>query len=87
MKLSEDDEPWYKEKFKQLNRKHKREYFINQKSDKWRSLNLAYLREIKKAKEDYRQRVLDNIKYSNPRKWYSKMKRMSGQTGNQQIYF
>ena len=31
------------------------------------------------AKEDYRKHVVDDLKTSNPQKWYSKLKRMSGQ--------
>ena len=82
MKVSDDDQPWFTNKLKILDRKRKREYYKHQKSDLWKALNLQFLEGCKKAKEDYKNKIVDDLKTTNPKKWYSKVKRMSGQKGD-----
>ena len=82
MKVSDDDQPWFTNKLKILDRKRKREYYKHQKSDLWKALNLQFSEDCKKAKEDYKNKIVDDLKTTNPKKWYSKVKRMSGQKGD-----
>ena len=70
MKISEDDEPWFSDKLKKLDRCRKREYFRHQKSQKWQVLNKQFLDELKLAKESYRKKILDDLKTSKPGQWY-----------------
>ena len=79
IRVSEDDEPWFTEKLKVLDRSRKREYFRHQKSPKWHILNKQFLTSLKLAKESYRKKILDDLKTSKPGQWYSKIKRMTGQ--------
>ena len=78
LKTSDDDQPWFSEKLKSLDRSRKREFFKNQKSDKWKKMNLNFLELLKKSKESYRLNIVDDLKTTNPSQWYSKFKRMAG---------
>lgn len=51
----------------------------NQKSDKWKDLNFQFSEGCTVAKEDYRKKVVSELKTSNPKKRYSKVKRISYQ--------
>ena len=75
LRVREDDEPWYSEELKTLDRKKKREFMKHQKSDRWRKLNKEYKEKILEEKASYYKRMVKDLKYSNPRKWYSKVKR------------
>ena len=79
IKLSSDDDPWVSEKVKQLDRAQKREFQKNQESDKWKKLHAAYMKTCEKEKKRYAENIVSDLKSSNPSKWYSKLKRMSGQ--------
>ena len=74
-----DDDPWVTKKIKQLDRLLKREFNKNQKSEKWTKLNAEYLKKCVEEKEKYAANIVLDLKESNPSKWYSKLKRMSGQ--------
>ena len=63
---------------KDLDRKRKREYQKHQKSTKWSSLNNAFIVKAKKEKETYRRKIVDDLRTSQPGKWYSKLKKMAG---------
>ena len=79
IKLCDDDDPWVTSMVKQLDRAQRREFYKNQKSDKWVKLNTEYLKLCEKEKERYANNIVLDLKTSNPSKWYSKLKRMSGQ--------
>ena len=78
LKMSEDDQPWFTQDLKNLDRRRKREFRKNHKSEKWLGLNKLFLSAIHKAKVSYRNNIVDDLKTSQPGKWYSKIKRMSG---------
>ena len=61
-----------------LDGKGKREFFKRRKSPKWKDLNKQFLEEVSLAKESYRSNIVDDLKFSNPKNWYSKVKRMGG---------
>ena len=78
-KFSTDDEPWVTERIKQLDRSRKREFYKNHRSKKWQNLNEDFLSKCCEEKEKYFENIVADLKTSNPSKWYSKLKRMSGQ--------
>ena len=79
IKVSNDDKPWFTSDLKTLDRRRKREFFKNQKSEHWMSLNKLFLERSKAAKAKYYEDMVCDLKESNPRQWHSKLKRMSGQ--------
>ena len=83
MKSSADDQPWFNLDLKNKDRARKREFFKNQKSSKWKKLNLEFLNAVKKAKVSYRENIVDDLKTTHPSQWYSKFRRMSGVQKNQ----
>ena len=80
--LSDDDQPWVSAKVKKLDRKRKREFFKDHKSRKWNFLNEASEKMCKAEKESYYENIVHDLKTSKPGEWYSKIKRMTGQTKN-----
>ena len=60
-----------------IDRKRKREYSKNKRSQKWKDLNDIYQQKLTEAKESYYSNIVEDLKTSNVGKWYSKLKRMS----------
>ena len=83
MKISCEDKPWFTLELKKLDRKRKREFSKHYKSDLWTNLNEEFLEKCSKAKEYYYNNMVSDLKESNPGKWHSKLKRMSGQDSRQ----
>jgi hypothetical protein len=84
-KISCDDQPWISSELKEIDRKRKREFSKNQQSDLWTKLDEIFTEKCEIAKEKYYTNMVSDLKESNPGKWHSKLKRMSGQeTGGQQ---
>ena len=83
MKISCEDKPWFTLELKKLDRKRKKEFSKHYKSDLWTNLNEEFLKKCAKAKEDYYDDMVIDLKESNPGKWHSKLKRMSGQDSRQ----
>ena len=79
MKVFSDDQPWYNDRLRALDRKMKREYFKNKKSEKWSLLRQDYSSKCEKAKASYYENMVKDLKDSKPSQWYSKLKRMSNQ--------
>ena len=77
-----EDKPWISQHLKVLDRKRKREFFKNHKSAKWERLNNLFLEQFDHEKEKYYANIVHDLKTSNVGKWYSKLKRMSGQEIN-----
>ena len=78
-KVSDDDKPWFTADLKKLDRKRKREFSKHQKSKKWIELNNLFLEKCEKAKKQYYEHMVGDLKTSNPGRWHSKIKRMSEQ--------
>ena len=87
LKVCKEDKPWFTKELKNLDRKRKREFSKNKKSKKWESLNADFVEKVKKEKDKYRVNIVEDLKSSDPRKWYSKIKRMSGQDKEQTSIF
>ena len=79
LKLSDDDKPWFSQELKKLGRMRKREYSRHNKSSLWEKLNSEFLQKCKIEKERYYKNIVEDLKESEPGKWHSKLKRMTGQ--------
>ena len=77
VKIRPDDRAWVTSEIKSLDRIQKREYRKHKKSGKWKRLNDKYVEKCKRAKEQYSENIVNDLKQSNPSQWYSKIKRMS----------
>ena len=84
-KVCPEDRPWVSAELKTLHRRVKREYFKHKKSEKWSRLNQEYKERCLFEKEKYYQNIVTDLKTSNPSRWYSKVKRMCGQSDRNQI--
>ena len=78
MKVCADDKPWFSKSLKLLDRKRKREFSKNHKSEKWQKLNEEFKEKCEAEKANYYSRIVHDLKVSNTSQWYSKIKRMSG---------
>ena len=74
--VTSDDQPFCNEKIKKLKRSKAREYRKSGKSKKWFELNKKYKKEVSKAKQSYYRNIVEDLKVSNPAKWYSSLKRL-----------
>ena len=77
IKVASDDQPWFTEPLKRLDRRRRREYRRNRISDKYRRLNCIYQDRLSKAKKSYKRNMIDDIKSAKPGEWYSKLKRIT----------
>ena len=82
IKVSDDDQPWCNEEVKKTKRLKQREYRKHRRSDKYFILSKQYEASITKAKSKYYKKMIKDLKISNPRQWYSKLKRMSSDNPN-----
>ena len=78
-KTCPDDRPWFTKALKSLDRKRKREFSKNKKSEKWVQLNHDFVTKLNFEKKNYYEKIVADLKGSNTSQWYSKVKRMSGQ--------
>ena len=78
IKICSEDKPWINQQLKNLDRKCKREFFKHWKSEKWINLRQHFEEKCQKAKEDYYENTVEDLKSANPSQWYSKVKRMGG---------
>ena len=84
LKVCPEDQPWISKELKKLHRSIKREFFKHKQSEKWEQLNQQFTEKCSIEKEKYYQNMVSDLKTSNPGKWYSKVKRMSGQSDRNQ---
>ena len=73
-KISSDDQPWITHQLKKLDRRRRRIYNKQRRSEKWHSLNKQFKEEAKLAKTKFYKK--------NPGQWYSALKRI---TSNDQM--
>ena len=76
-KITSDDQPWFSQKLKKLDRQLKREYTKHKKSEKWLKLRENFLKLCSDEKANYYRNIVHDLQTSNPGQWYSKLKRMS----------
>ena len=76
-KINSDDQAWISHKLKVLDRKRKRIYHKERRSDKWKKLNKFFKSEVKSAKADFYKKSVADLKQKNPGQWYSWLKKIS----------
>ena len=68
-KINSDDQPWISFQVKKLDRKRKREYKKNRRSEKWKALNKLFKKEVKIAKNDFYKSKIAHLKEQKPSKY------------------
>ena len=76
-KINSDDQPWVSHKLKILDRKRKRIYHRERRSDNWVKLNKAFKKEVKSAKAEFYASKVADLKNKKPSQWYSALKRIT----------
>ena len=76
-KVASDDQPWYTEQLKRLDRKRRREYKKNRRSDKYKAIKKLYDIKVRTAKRKFKSKMIDDVLTSRDREWYSKLKRIT----------
>ena len=76
-KINSDDQPWVTHKLKNLDRKRKRTYHKERRSENWIKLNNLFKKEVKSAKSDFYQKMIADLKKKKPAQWYSSLKRIT----------
>ena len=77
LKINNDDQPWISNKLKKMDRKRKRLYRKERRSENWKMLDKLFKAEIKNAKAQFYKKTISNLKQTDPGKWYSWLKRIS----------
>ena len=76
-KISSDDQPWVTFKLKKLDRRRKRIYHKERKSEKWKNLDKIFKKEAKLAKSQFYKNTVADLKQKKPGQWYSCLKKMT----------
>ena len=76
-KISSDDQPWISFKLKKLDRKRKRVFHKERRSEKWKELNKKFKKEVKSAKSEFYKNKIEELKLKNPKQWYSCLKNIT----------
>ena len=63
---------------KKLDRKRKRIYRKQRRSEQWKSLDKHFKSQVKCAKESFYKEMIADLRKKNPSQWYSSLKRISG---------
>ena len=82
MRISCLDKKWMTPQLKNLNRKVKREFFKNRKSQKWRTLKGRFKKLKRKTIQTFYSNFVDELKETNPSKWYCMAKRLGTDSTN-----
>ena len=76
-KINSDDAPWMSFKLKQLDRRRKRIYRRERRSEKWKHLEKIFKKEMKSAKADFYKKTVADLKLKKPGQWYSCLKKIT----------
>ena len=77
IKVASEDEPWYSDSLKKLDRRRRREYNKNRRSSKYIELSRLYQEKLSKTKKKYKRDMIDDLKSAKSGEWYSHLKRMT----------
>ena len=83
-KVNSDDSPWITNHLKKLDRKRKRIYSKERRSEKWAKLDKLFKDEVKIAKKNFYHKMIADLRKKKPSQWYSSLKRISGFDQNRQ---
>ena len=61
-KISSVDEPWMTHKLKKLDRKRKRIYHKERRSQKWKTMNTQFKKQVKCAKETFYRNMIADLR-------------------------
>ena len=75
--FSNDDQPWITHRLKVLDRKRKRIYRRERRSEKWKNMNKQFKIEVKHEKAKFYKTKIQDLKQKKPGQWYSWLKRVS----------
>ena len=73
-KISSDDQPWISNRLKLLDRKRKRLYHKERRSENWKKLNKLFKKEVKSSKAQFYKKTVAELKEKSPGQWYSCLK-------------
>ena len=76
-KINNDDQPWITFKLKKLDRRRKRTYHKQRKSEKWKNLDRIFKKEAKLAKSEFYRNKVAELKQKKPSQWYSCLKNIT----------
>ena len=69
-----------------MDRKRKRIFQTERRSEKWKKMNKLFKKEVKRAKAQFYKNTIADLKQKNPGQWYSCLKRITSHDQmNQQI--
>ena len=83
VKLCYEDQPFFTPELKMLDRKRKREFQKHRQSKKYLKLNTVFKKKCKESKKHFYKKFIEDLKLSNPRQWYSKVKRITNYRTNE----
>ena len=75
--IASDDQPWFTEPLKLIDRKRRREFHKNRRSERYKQLQKEFKSKCSKAKKHFYMSMIQETKDSDPRRWYSMLKRVS----------
>ena len=61
-----------------MDRRRKRIYHKERRSEKWKKLDKKFKQEVKSAKSNFYKNMIADLRTKNPSQWYSSLKRISG---------
>ena len=76
-KISSDDEPWFSDQLKRLDRRRRRQFRLNRRSRKYKKLQRLFKRKVSEAKRLFKKKFIDDVSNARDGQWYSKLKRIS----------
>ena len=76
VKISCDDPAWMNSRIKTIIRKRNREFEKHGKSEKWKYLKNKCKKLVKKAKTNFAETFISNLKDKDPKTWMSSMKKL-----------
>ena len=76
VKISTLDKKWMNPSLKALHRQVQREFFKNRQSSKWKKLKAKFKRGKRKAVKSFYSKFVNELKVSDPGKWYQMAKRV-----------
>ena len=81
-KISSDDQPWFTEQLKRLDRRKRREFHKNRRSKRYKNLQKLFDKKISQEKRKFKAKMIDDVMTARDSQWYSKLKRITnyGQT-------
>ena len=74
--VSNDDQPWFTEALKKIDKLRRREYRHNRRSKRYLELQQHYKIKCKQEKKKFFKKMVRQVREANPSQWYSLLKRI-----------